>query len=149
MNKMFYRIVVPTDFSPNAEPAWALAQRLAAALESEIVLTHVLVEALPWSDGPFTSEQMRILFAEHRQWASAKLDEMVHAARANGLRARSALRTGKPHEEIVALLLDERADLVVMGTHGRGGMSRALLGSVADRVLRLAPCPVLTVRGEA
>jgi nucleotide-binding universal stress UspA family protein len=54
-----------------------------------------------------------------------------------------------PHEEIVALATDELADLLVIGTHGRGGMSRALLGSVADRVVRLAPCPVLTVRGPA
>ena len=149
MNKMFYRIVVPTDFSPNAEPAWALAQRLATALESEVVLTHVLVEAPFWSEGPFTSEQMRSMFAANRQWAIDKLDEMARAARASGLRARTALRTGKPHDEIVLLATDEQADLIVIGTHGRGGLNRAFLGSVADRVVRLAPCPVLTVRGEA
>ena len=149
MNKMFYRIVVPTDFSPNAEPAWVLAQRLAAALESEVVLTHVLVDAPLWSDGPLTGEQMRSTFAANRQWASDKLDEMVRAARANGLRARTALRTGRPHDEIVLLATDEKADLIVIGTHGRGGLNRALLGSVADRVVRLAPCPVLTVRAQA
>jgi nucleotide-binding universal stress UspA family protein len=149
MNKMFYRIVVPTDFSPNAEPAWSLAQRLAAALESELVLTHVLVEPLPWSEASLPGDEKRVVSAEHRQSAGAKLDEMVGAARADGLRARSTLRTGRPHEEIVALTLDERADLVVIGTHGRGGLSRTLLGSVADRVLRLAPCPVLTVRSQA
>ena len=53
---------------------------------------------------------------------------------------------GVPHEEIVALATDERADLIVMGTAGRGGLGRALLGSVADRVRRLAPCPVMLVR---
>jgi nucleotide-binding universal stress UspA family protein len=59
------------------------------------------------------------------------------------------LRSGVPHQEIVALARDERADLIVIGTHGRGGINRALLGSVADRVVRLAPCPVLTVREPA
>ena len=69
-------------------------------------------------------------------------------ARRGSARGR-ALRTGVPHEEIVALAQDERADLIVIGTHGRGGINRALLGSVADRVVRLAPCPVLTVREPA
>jgi len=59
---------------------------------------------------------------------------------------RTFVRTGSPYQEIVDLATDERADLVAMGTHGRSGMSRLLLGSVADRVIRLAPCPVLTVR---
>jgi nucleotide-binding universal stress UspA family protein len=53
------------------------------------------------------------------------------------------------YQEIVTLAVDERADLIVIGTHGRGGIDRALLGSVADRVVRLAPCPVLTVREPA
>ena len=149
MNKMFYRIVVPTDFSPNAEPASALAQRLAAALESEVIFTYVLPEAPDWSEALLAGEQMRSMSATNRQWAADKLDEMVRAARANGLRARSTLRTGGPHDEIVLLATDERADLVVMGTHGRGGVNRAFLGSVADRVVRLAPCPVLTVKGPA
>jgi nucleotide-binding universal stress UspA family protein len=149
MNKMFYRIVVPTDFSPNAQPASELAQRLATALESEVVFTCVLPTTPDWSEAVFTGEQLQSMTATNRQWASDKLDEMVRAARANGLRARSALRTGPPHDEIVLLATDERADLVVMGTHGRGGMNRAFLGSVADRVVRLAPCPVMTVKGPA
>ena len=55
----------------------------------------------------------------------------------------------RPVEEVVALATDELADLVVIGSHGRGGVGRVLLGSVADRVIRLAPCPVLTVRAPA
>ena len=68
---------------------------------------------------------------------------------AAGLTVRPVLRTGVPHEGIVALAADELADAPVIGTHGRGGMSRVLLGSVADRVVPLAPCPALTVRGPA
>jgi len=65
---------------------------------------------------------------------------------ASGLRARWVVATGVPHEEIVAAAARERADLIVLSTHGRGGLDRALLGSVADRVIRLAPCPVLSAR---
>jgi nucleotide-binding universal stress UspA family protein len=59
---------------------------------------------------------------------------------------RPVVRHGSPSVEIVELASEEHADVVMMGTHGRGGMSRLLLGSVADRVIRTAPCPVLTVR---
>jgi len=127
---VFYRIVVPTDFSTCAEEAWALAQRVAQTCGSELVLVHVL-EAPPDTEIGKTLEQ----------WAAK--------ARQRGLKARTVVRTGTPHQEIVALATDERADLVVIGTHGRSGLNRALLGSVADRVVRLAPCPVLTVREPA
>jgi nucleotide-binding universal stress UspA family protein len=146
MSDVFYRIVVPTDFSACSDEAWELAQRLAGALGSELVLVHVLVEAPLWSEGPFTMARTREVFEAARQWVRAELETRAEAARAKGLAVRTVLREGAPHEEIAALSTDERADLVVLGTHGRGGVNRALLGSVADRVVRLAPCPVLTVR---
>lgn len=142
----FYRIVVPTDFSSCSEEAWALAQRVAGALGSELVLVHVLVEAPLWGEGPFTMDRAREVYDAARTWAGERLAEWAAQARSKGLTARVTLRTGAAHEEIVALATDERADLVVIGTHGRGGVNRALLGSVTDRVVRLAPCPVLTVR---
>jgi nucleotide-binding universal stress UspA family protein len=145
MSDIFQRIVVPTDFSPCSEEAWALAQRLAAALGSELVLVHVFVEGMLWSEGPFDAERVRQVFAEARQWAKAKLEEWATPPRASGLSVRVAIRDGIPYQEIVAIATDERADLIAIGTHGRGGLTRMLLGSVADRVVRLAPCPVLTV----
>jgi universal stress protein A len=143
---LFYRIVVPTDFSGCAEEAWGLAQRLAAALGSELVLAHVLVETPLFEEGPFTMERTRRVYEAARKWAEESIEQWAGTARGKGLNIRTALRTGVPYREIVALATDERADLVLMGTHGRGGLDRALLGSVADRVIRLAPCPVLTVR---
>jgi nucleotide-binding universal stress UspA family protein len=142
----FRRIVVPTDFSECAEQAWALAQRLAKTLGSEVVLVHVLVEAPLYGEGPWTMDRTRQVFEEARRWVSEQLDKKATDANGNGVTVRTVLRTGTPYREIVDLATDERADLVIIGTHGRGGMSRALLGSVADRVVRLAPCPVLTVR---
>jgi len=143
---LFYRIVVPTDFSDCAEEAWRLAQRLAAASDAELVLVHVLVEAPLFNEGSFTMDRVHNVFEAARKWGQESLDAWMNQAQAKGLKARVALRTGVPYREIVDLVTDERADLVVIGTHGRGGIDRALLGSVADRVVRLAPCPVLTVR---
>ena len=146
---MFYRIVVATDFSECAQEAWELARRIAAAPGSALVLTHVLTEVPLYGEGVFNIETARKVRDGARKWAETALEDWVGKARAAGLSARAALRTGVPHEEIVALAQDERADLIVIGTHGRGGINRALLGSVADRVVRLAPCPVLTVREPA
>jgi nucleotide-binding universal stress UspA family protein len=143
---VFYRIVVPTDFSRCAEEAWALAQRLADAFGSELVLLHVLVEAPLFQEGPFSMDKARRVYEAARKWAEESLEQWAGTARGKGLNVRWVLRTGVPYREIVALATDERADLVLMGTHGRGGIDRALLGSVADRVVRLAPSPVLTVR---
>jgi nucleotide-binding universal stress UspA family protein len=143
---LFYRIVVPTDFSDCAEEAWALAQRLAGALGSELVLAHVLVETPLFEEGPFTMERTKRVYEATRKWAEESIEQWAGAARGQGLKVRTVLRTGVPYREIVALATDERADLVLLGTHGRGGLDRALLGSVADRVIRLASCPVLTVR---
>jgi nucleotide-binding universal stress UspA family protein len=91
-------------------------------------------------------EHARKVYDAAREWATGAVEQRAAKARAEGCHARAVLRTGVPYQEIVALATDERADLIVIGTHGRGGINRVLLGSVADRVVRLAPCPVLTVR---
>ena len=146
MSDIFYRVIVPTDFSPCSEEARAVARRLGAALGSELVLVHVFVEGTLWNETPFNAERVRQLFADGRRWVASKLEEWAKPAREAGLSVRVTMREGVPYQEIVALATDERADLIVIGTEGRGGLDRALLGSVADRVVRLAPCPVLTVR---
>ena len=143
------RILVPTDFSAGSEHAWTEARRLASRLGAELVLLHVLVEAPLYSEGPFTVKQTRGVFEAARKWAVNALGEWTSAAGTAGLSARWVLRTGVPYKEIVGAATRESPDLIVIGTHGRGGVDRALLGSVADRVIRLAPCPVLTVRDTA
>jgi nucleotide-binding universal stress UspA family protein len=143
---MFQRIVVPTDFSECSQEAWAVAKRAVVAAGSELVLTHVLTDVPTYGEGTVSAEVARNVREAARTWAEEALAGWVDKARAEGLDARAALRNGVVHEEIVALAQGERSDLIVIGTHGRGGISRALLGSVADRVVRLAHCPVLTVR---
>ena len=143
---MFHRIVVATDFSDCAREAWEMAKRLSAAAGGELVVCHVFPEPLRYGQGVYAGDPASNVDQGARAWVKAALDDLVREARAKGLAARSCLRRGLPYQEIVALALDERADLIVIGTHGRGGLSRMFLGSVADRVVRLAPCPVLTVR---
>lgn len=146
---MFQRIVVPTDFSECSREAWTLAKRTVAAPGSELVLTHILTEVPSYGEGTVSVETARSVRESARAWTEDALADWVGKARAEGLDARAVLRIGVAHEEIVTLAGEERADLIVIGTYGRGGISRALLGSVADRVVRLAPCPVLTVREPA
>ena len=146
---MFDRIIVPTDFSTCSEEAWRLARDVAAMSRGELILTHVLAEAPLHREGLSNTGTVRQVYEAARKWAEAALEDWVTKARGEGVSARPALRTGVPYAEIVTTATDERADLIVIGTHGRGSFERALLGSVADRVVRLAPCPVLTVREPA
>jgi nucleotide-binding universal stress UspA family protein len=74
------------------------------------------------------------------------LDERVASATARGLAARGVLRTGAAAAEIAKTATEEDAGLIVVGTHGRTGLNRLVIGSVAERVVRIAPCPVLTIK---
>lgn len=136
----------PTDFSEDADAAEAQTVRLAHALGGEIVLLHVAAEAPGHAEGLLNTREIEQVYQEQRKWATATLDERVAAIRAHGLAARFILRAGPPADEIVKAARELHADLVVMGTRGRGGIERLFLGSVADRVIRGAPCPVVTVR---
>lgn len=145
-SRLFYRIVVPTDFSGGSEAAWALARRIAEDVASELVLVHVFVEPPSYGEPSLPLNSAWQAIEPARKWVEEELEKWAGAARAKGISVRTFVRTGSPYQEIVNLATDERADLVAMGTHGRSGVSRLLLGSVADRVIRLALCPVLTVR---
>jgi nucleotide-binding universal stress UspA family protein len=87
------------------------------------------------------------LLEEQRRAAKAELADLAARLAKRGVKVRTLLREGTPHRAIVDAAKQPGTDLIVMGTHGRTGMSRLLLGSVAELVIRHAPCPVLTVRG--
>jgi len=96
-------------------------------------------------EGPLTEVAVADFSAAGRAWA-AKLEEWAAEGCAAGCKVRTLLRVGVPYREIVAAAGEGAADLVLLATHGRGEVQRLLVGSVADKVIRLAPCPVLTVR---
>jgi universal stress protein A len=144
---MFKRIVCATDFSDTAEAAWDLACELAQTHQSELVLVHVFIEFPVYPEVAVTTIQQ--VWEEQRVWTEQQLAARVEAAVKRGLSARYLLKTGTAPEEIVQAATDERADLIVVGTHGRTGIERLVIGSVAERVVRIAPCPVLTVKPRA
>jgi nucleotide-binding universal stress UspA family protein len=120
---------------------------LARARGADLLLVHVL-PPLPMVPDVYVAATLHAdLQRGHRAVGRRRLDRLVAAARAAGARARGVVvDSGVPAREIVRLARSRRADLIVMGTHGRTGLTRALLGSVAARVLATAACPVLTVR---
>lgn len=128
-------ILHPTDFSPRAEQAYRVARSLARSYKARLVVLHVL------SAPPFLPHG-------EREWPSAPAGTGRHEAwaRLRGLSRTCRLRQGRPASEILTVARGVSCELIVMGTHGRTGLSRAFLGSVAEDVLRQAPCPVLIVR---
>ena len=96
-------------------------------------------------EGPFTSKTLGEFSPEGRAWAEI-LEAWAARARDAGAKVRTVLRVGVPYREVLDEAKESHADLVLLATHGRGEIHRLLVGSVADRVIRMAACPVLTVK---
>ena len=140
------KIVHPTDFSTCAEQARALAVQLARVLGGELILLHVAVEAPLFREGFMRVQELERFFEEQRAWARQALEERAADCRGQGVPTLTRVVTGSPAREIVETARREGAAFIVMGTHGRGALERFFLGSVADRVVRGARCPVLMYR---
>ena len=143
----FVRILVATDFSPASRPAFRTAVDLARAQRGRLTIVHVLPSVAPMGVEGYVSARMyEEMEASARRWAQKRLDRLVAEARSVRVAARPLLLEGAAHEAIARAVRSERADVVVIGTHGRTGLERVFVGSVAARVIGTAPCPVLTVR---
>jgi nucleotide-binding universal stress UspA family protein len=140
-------ILLATDFSEPSAAALEYATSLAQAFGSCIHVLHVLEDlaAHAWTTEVYVAALPGVHEEMERQ-ARERLDAVFSAEDRARFRARTELRTGSPFVEIVRYARDEQIDLIIMGTHGRGPIAHMLLGSVAERVVRKAPCPVLTVR---
>lgn len=138
-------ILVPTDFSDCSEAALRYGRALARAFGATLHLLHVVQDPYtqPWAAEAFPAP-LGDLLNDWQAQAQARLSAAVpEPDRAN---AHVTILVGSPFMEIIRYATDQKIDLVVIGTHGRGPIGHALLGSVAERVVRKAPCPVLTVR---
>jgi nucleotide-binding universal stress UspA family protein len=138
-------IVHATDFSPASRAAFAQAVEVARRERAPLTILHVMPTPPATSDGyvlPSTLERIR---RAQRAASQKLLDAQVARARASGARATGVLTEGHPSDRIVRA--SRGARLLVIGTHGRTGLARFMLGSVAGRVIAGARCPVLTVRG--
>ena len=139
------KILVPTDFSEHSASAVRYGAELASKFDAELHLLHCV-------------EQTPILYGEGGAWISPDtIVEMQAAADkhmqefpvdATGVTVVRKCVDGHPFVEVIRYAKKEEMDLIVMGTHGRGAIAHLLLGSVAEKVVRKAPCPVLTVRDQ-
>jgi universal stress protein A len=144
--KLYQTILLATDFSPTSTDAFEEALRMAREFGSALKIMHCYELPAPLALPYATASLYEGLDREARLGAEKKLERLIRRAADRGVAATPVLRQGFPDVEIVDSAERERADLIVLGTHGRRGASRLLLGSVAARVVATAGCPVLTVR---
>ncbi len=138
------RILVPTDFSRNSLNALRYAIDFARPSSAELLLVNV-VEPIPHTRFiPDVSE----LLESHRADAAKKLARLEKQTRQHYRKCRTEIHFGVPYEVIAGVAAKSQADMIIIATHGHTGLTRLLLGSVAERVVRLAECPVLTVPTE-
>jgi nucleotide-binding universal stress UspA family protein len=143
------RVLHASDFSRASRAAFAKAVDMAKANRAELILVHVWTPPMPVVEDAYLSPKTwQDLEASARGAAQKDMAKLLAAAKKAGVRASGTLLEGIPHEQIVRAAKAKRADVVVVGTHGRTGLARMFLGSVAGRVVTAAPCPVLTVRGK-
>lgn len=142
-------ILHPSDFSPASRPAFAQAIAAAKEQRSQLLVVHVLSIAMPMmADGYVPPRIYDDLLKSAQTEAQRRLAALVGKAKKAGVRATGLLLEGVAAEQIVRAARGRRAGLVVMGTHGRTGLTKLFLGSVAERVVGSAPCPVMTVRAK-
>ena len=144
------RILVPTDFSTAADIALGYAIDFAKRYEGSLELLHVVEDTYlshGYPDGYFA--ELPGIHQKVRAESERQLGVLSARCRAAGVTATTQVVDGRPAREIVQIAEKMGADLIVMGTHGRSGIAHFLMGSVAEHVVRTAPCPVFTVRDTA
>lgn len=148
MKAAFSKIVVPTDFSDHANQALAYAEALASELGASLHLVHVIdMPTLPtiWSPEVYVPDLPGIQAAAFTD-AQRRMEIHSAALRGHGIAVKTDVILGHVARAVTEYASDVGADLVVMSTHGRTGLAHLAMGSVAEHVVRLAPCPVLTIR---
>jgi nucleotide-binding universal stress UspA family protein len=137
------QILVPVDFSESSDKALRYAAGFAQQFRSRITLLHVIQPMVYPADFGYPPTVVDTL----DQAVRIQIEERLTALASQGpAKMETLVRLGQPYFEIVAAAKDLNADLIIISTHGRTGLTHALLGSTAERVVRHAPCPVLTVR---
>jgi len=144
MKIVLQRILVPTDFSDESRAALAYGAALAETFSASLHLLHVL-EAIVAPEAVPVQYESRQLEAAVEATAWEELRGLLAGDEYARLQATLAIEWGTPASEIIRYAREHEIDLIVMGTHGRGGLKRLILGSVAESAVRSGPCPVLTI----
>lgn len=144
------KILWPTDFSEPADEGLKIALELATQFSAEILLVHVIAP-MPSMYGAAAPTGFHIptILEELQESVQKSLEKIRQAKIPAEIKCRTCVVNGKPAPEIVQLAAQEKADVIVISTHGESGWQRFVFGSVAEKVVSLADCPVLTIRAPA
>jgi nucleotide-binding universal stress UspA family protein len=147
--KRIRHVLHATDFSPASREAFTVAVAIAKSLGAKLTVVYVMAPLVPAVPEQYLDAvTLDQLDKRARQWCARQLRNMTASATRAGVRTKTQIRNGDPVEQIVRAGRSTRADLIVVGTHGRRGLPKFFLGSVAERVVATASCPVVTVRGR-
>jgi nucleotide-binding universal stress UspA family protein len=142
----FRHILAPTDFSEYSKQAVASALELAKKFGAKLSILHV-VELPPYPVEGYVPPSVTSTFLEDlERQASQDLAQVTPEAESAGIEVARLVTVGSPYRKIIDMAEAEQVDLIVMATAGRTGFSRLVMGSIAERVVRTASCPVLTIR---
>lgn len=140
------RVLVPTDFSESARHALIYGTSFSKEYGAELVLLHVVETIAVGYASDLFPVPMAEVFQEISGYAKQELEKLAEQVKEKGVAVRTLLVQGKPSTEIIRIAREETIDMIVLGTHGKGVLDQALFGSTTERVVRKAPCPVLSVR---
>jgi nucleotide-binding universal stress UspA family protein len=142
-----HRLLAPTDFSDISVETVMRASELALHFEAELIVLHVIPPIPTLPSDPHYNFEVPAYQDALRENARRQLDETVARLALNEVEAKALLSHGDPAREIVRIAREEKIDMIVIATHGLTGWQHLVFGSVAEKVVRFADCPVLTVRG--
>jgi universal stress protein A len=146
--KPIRRVLCATDLSAMSRKALETATVLATSTKATLTILHVSPPPVFGPDEILDARTMDRLQKRNRAWGIRELQKLSKRTSHAGVTTSLLLRDGEPADQIIRAARTDKVDLIVMGTHGRKGLARLFLGSVAQRVVSLAPCPVVTVRAR-
>ena len=139
------RILVPVDFSEHSQKALRYALAFATQFDAEVTLVHIVEQMVYPGDWMYPPLAVT-------DFASEKREQILTRMRAldagSGVKTKHVVRLGRAWQEVIEIARETKADLIILATHGYTGIKHVLLGSVAEKIMRHAPCPVLSVRPE-
>lgn len=140
------RILFPTDFSEGSFHALPYAVDLATHYNATLYIIYVIYDFTKATDAHIPHISADAIYKEISEWAQKEVEKCCVEAVRGLSDVKKMVLNGIPYEEIIKFAAKEKIDMIVMGTYGRVGIERFIFGSTAERVVRKAPCPVMTVR---
>ncbi len=139
------KILVPVDFSEHSQKALRYALAFAAQFDAEVTLVHIVEQMVYSGDWMYPPLAAPDFATEKREEVLARMRSLDAGS---GVKTKHVVRLGRAWQEVVEIAREQKADLIILATHGYTGIKHVLLGSVAEKIVRLAPCPVLSVRPD-